>query len=184
MKNSALLVLFVSAITLLLILNLNRLQEDALQTTKLEGQQWDTVDNCPKCAEEKKCLERKCPNCSLCDKEKICEKCPDCLKCSECPVQSTTCPEPEICSTVKPLPIPKNVIKMSEMTEVLNVRDFSKEAIFFTETSGIGVIKPRFVCALESAARVYPLGDVYLLVAYNPTDELQVDSNEALDMVL
>ncbi|KAF4514026.1 UNVERIFIED_CONTAM: hypothetical protein B566_EDAN018684, partial [Ephemera danica] len=41
-----------------------------------------------------------------------------------------------------------------------------------------------FVCALESAARVYPLGDVYLLVAYNPTDELQVDSNEALDMVL
>ena len=67
---------------------------------------------------------------------------------------------------------------------LVDKRDESCEAIFFTETSVTGSIRPRFVCAVESAARAYPGGDIYLLVSYIPAEGLLKSANEALKIVL
>jgi lactosylceramide 4-alpha-galactosyltransferase len=77
-----------------------------------------------------------------------------------------------------------NELYLEEMTSVLNQRDFSREAIYFTETTGTGIIKPRFVCAVESAARLHPRADVYLLVVYAPRRSLSLNENNALFTVL
>ena len=79
---------------------------------------------------------------------------------------------------------PNSKIKTAELAQVLGNRDVTKEAIFFTETSGDAQVKARFVCALESAARAYPNADIYLLVASLPSNGLNVVLNQALYKLL
>jgi hypothetical protein len=58
------------------------------------------------------------------------------------PVYQGTNPCPKAQPCVEKI-CPKPVIKMKEMTKVLNERNITREAVFFTETSGTGRIKPR-----------------------------------------
>ncbi|KAF4520001.1 hypothetical protein B566_EDAN007149 [Ephemera danica] len=168
--------LFVVAVTLMLLLNLYHLQDSINTDTRLEVKILEGV--------RALMFQHQCPEPIACpednDKklENILEKLLK-MKCPEC--ENKPCPEQVSCASNTKKP--SDVIKMREMTSVLNSRDQAKEAIFFTETSGTGMIKPRFVCGVESAARVYTNADVYLLVAYT-SDELQVEKNEVLRKVL
>jgi lactosylceramide 4-alpha-galactosyltransferase len=76
-----------------------------------------------------------------------------------------------------------NILTLPEMTEYLKTRNESREAIFFTETTANGKVKARFVCALESAARVNPNSDIYLLVLTTAPYQLNLTENVGLDFV-
>ncbi|XP_059486261.1 lactosylceramide 4-alpha-galactosyltransferase-like [Neocloeon triangulifer] len=65
---------------------------------------------------------------------------------------------------------------LSEATRVLEIRDNSRLAFFFVETSCEGRVNARQACAVESAALLHPEADVYLLLL-SPPAEFDVGRN-------
>jgi lactosylceramide 4-alpha-galactosyltransferase len=68
---------------------------------------------------------------------------------------------------------------LPEATKVLAQRDLKRPAFFFIETSCSGNVNARQACAVESAAKLHPEADVYLLLL-SPPSFFNISSNAVL----
>lgn len=68
---------------------------------------------------------------------------------------------------------------LPDATQVLPHRDVKRAAFFFVETSCGGNVNARQACAVESAAKLHPDADVYLLLI-SPPSALNLSANPSL----
>ncbi|KAF4533307.1 hypothetical protein B566_EDAN004428 [Ephemera danica] len=73
--------------------------------------------------------------------------------------------------------------QIPEATAFLSRRDPQRDAFFFVETSCLGNVNARQACAVESAARLHPEADVYLLLL-SPAAALNLSANPSVQVLL